>query len=221
MEAAIHVKPFGFDRVFRFPAGESPAANCADLERQIAALEAEFDRSAKERQSVVERAREEGFAAGLAQARAEREAAMLAAVDALHAALDDVEARLPDMNDATRRDAAEAALAAAEILAGHAVDVAPARAVDEALGRVLEQIGRGAQLHIRAHPELVAEVERLVLVRTGRERRKLSITVLADPALAMGDALIFWDEGGLGVDAAARRSAVLAELGPLLRAGDA
>ena len=37
--------------------------------------------------------------------------------------------------------------------------------------------------------------------------------MISDDALAIGDALIAWEQGGLTLDAAARRSAILAELG--------
>ncbi len=109
------------------------------------------------------------------------------------------------------------ALAAAHVLAGHAIDHAPPRAIDEALGRVLQQVARGTRLVVRVHPALLADVQRMLAARQAQDRRKLSITVVGDEATPEGDALIFWDEGGLAVDMRARRAAVLAELGPLLR----
>lgn len=216
MEAAIHVKPFGFDRVFRFASSEPAPANTIELSKQIAALQAENDRMVSEHIAALSLAREDGFAAGLAQARGERDTAMLAATDALHAAIDEIDARLTVTADAMMKDAAEVAFAAAEVLAGHAIDHAPARSVDEALGRVLQQVGRGTQLRVKVHPSLVEDIEDMIATRASKERRKLTINVVEDDAMAPGDALIHWDEGGLGVDAAARRAAVMAELGPLL-----
>ncbi|RJF85757.1 FliH/SctL family protein [Sphingomonas cavernae] len=216
MEAAIHVKPFGFDRVFRFASSEPAAANNAELLKQIAALQAEVDRQSVTHQAELTRARADGFEAGLVQARSERETAVLAATDALHASLDEIAARLSETADTMMRDAAEVALTAADALAGFAVDKAPGRAIDEALGRVLEQIGRGTRLAIRVNPALATEVERQVAARAGQERRTLSISVITDEAIAPGDAVIFWDEGGLAVDAAARRAAVATELRALL-----
>lgn len=216
MEAAIHVKPFGFDRVFRFAASEPTATNNGELLKQIAALQAEIDQLTAERDAMLARARADGFEAGLAQAHGERGTALLAAADAVHAALDDVDARLAQGADSMMKEAAEVALAAAEMLAGHAIEAAPARAVDEALARVIQQIGRGTPLTVRVHPDLHAEVDRLIAVRDGHDRRKLSVAVIGDESIAIGDALIFWDEGGLAVDSAQRRAAVLAELGALI-----
>jgi flagellar assembly protein FliH len=51
----------------------------------------------------------------------------------------------------------------------------------------------------------------------GSERRRVSLTVLPDETLPEGDAAIFWEEGGLAIDAAARREAVIVEMQPLLR----
>src|SRR3546814_12849863 len=66
---------------------------------------------------------------------------------------------------------------------------------------------------IRVNPALAADVERAIALRVSQERRKLTLTVIGDETVAEGDAEIFWDEGGIGVDAAARRAAVMTELG--------
>ena len=220
MEAAIHVKPFGFDRVFRFPSApeEAPPASVdeAIFQQRIASLEADIARLRAEHIEILARARSDAFAAGLAQARSERDAAVLAACDALHATLDDIDARIAQATEAVMKDAAKLAFTAAEVLAGHAVEQAPARAADEALGRVLDQVSRGTRIGIRVHPAIAEDMERLIAVRVSKERRKLSLTVIADEEMAESDALIFWEEGGLAVDAAHRRAAILAELGPLL-----
>ena len=62
-------------------------------------------------------------------------------------------------------------------------------------------------------------MERLVVVRQSQDRRRLNLSVCGDDGLAIGDALIVWDEGGLTLDAAARRAALLEELAGLLPAG--
>lgn len=215
MEAAIQVKPFGFDRVFRLATADPAVPGHADHHKQTETLQAEIDRLTHEREADLARARTDGFEAGLVQARRERAAALLSATDALHAAIDDIDTRLAGAADVMMREAAEMALAAAEVLAGHAIDHAPARAIDEALGRALQQVGRGTPLIIRVNPALAADVERAIALRVSQERRKLTLTVIGDETVAEGDAEIFWDEGGIGVDAAVRRAAVMTELGAL------
>lgn len=125
-----------------------------------------------------------------------------------------------------RREAASVAMTAAEVMAGRALDLAPAQAIDDAIGRVLLQIARGQEVVIRVHPDMVGDVEARIADRQSRDRRKLALLVVADPAVAIGDAQMFWDTGGLELDAEARRQAVVAEVAPLLAlpapsAGDA
>lgn len=216
MEATIQVKPFGFDRVFRFQESAEPeASNSAELLDRISTLEAEIDRMRTAHEDALSEARRISFDAALTEARNDRETAVLTAIDALHAAFEDAEERLERAAIEMRQDAAEAVIAAAEALAGHAIAHYPVRAIDEALGRVLDQIGRGTELQVRVTPGQVDDVEQLVKARAGKERRKLVVSVIPDAQLASGDARISWDEGGLAIDMEARRAAVLAEIAPL------
>lgn len=220
MEAAIPIKPFGFDRIFRLadaaPATVGDGGDVAEHIEIIQNLRADIARMRTEHEAELARARADGFSAGQYQARSERETALLAAVDALQGLFDDVETRLVATEQAAARDAAQVALSAAELLAGHAVAVDPTRAIDEALGRVLRQVQRGTQIGVRIHPTLAEEMERRVVERQAGDRRKLSIAILADETVLPGDAHIVWEEGGLTVDAEARQAAVRAELAPLL-----
>jgi flagellar assembly protein FliH len=61
---------------------------------------------------------------------------------------------------------------------------------------------------MRVHPSLAEAVGTLIASRQSAEQRPLTITIHADPAVAVGDALILWDQGGLALDADARRAAV-------------
>lgn len=223
MEAAISIKPFGFDRVFHFgvaPEEEPLPPLSGELQAQVVALQERIDQMRADQEMAVLKARSEGVAQGLAQARAERAEALLAATDALHAAIDDLDGQLVRIGDRIAGEAAEVALCAAEMIAGHAMKQEPARAIDEALGRALKQVARGTALHVRVHPDTMAEVERLVAERRAGERRALSITIVPAPDIALHDAHIGWAEGGLVVDAAARRAAVARELHGLV-AGEA
>ncbi|HKY82934.1 MAG TPA: flagellar assembly protein H [Sphingobium sp.] len=211
MEATISVQPFGFDRVFRRATDpeDPPRTNTDELQSQIAALQDRVRQLRQENEETLAAARAHAFAEGLAQAREEREEAILAAADALHMGVEDLDRDLSSM----MKEAAGLALLAAEILAGHALAREPGRAIDEALGRALTQVARGTPLHVRVHPDSLEDVERLVARRRAGERRALSITLVEDRDIAPHDAHISWGEGGLMVDAAARRAAVIRELG--------
>lgn len=225
MEAAISIKPFGFDRVFRFgsaPEEEPHPVAVGELQAQIAALQERIEEMRRNEEAALHKARADGIAQGLAQARGERAEATLSATDALHAALDDLSGRWSEESDRIAQEAAEVALSAAEMIAGHAIRQEPARAIDEALGRALRQVARGTALLIRVHPDALEDAERLVAERRAGERRALDITIAADEGIAPNDAHIGWAEGGLIVDSAARRAAVLRELGNLIeREGNA
>lgn len=218
MDASFHIRPFAFDRVFAVAAPGTGEIRAEDLRLQIAALEAEAALMRADHERMLALARADGFEAGLAQARSERETALLAAVDALHASIETVDVRVDEAAEQIREDATEVALAAAELLAARALDEAPGAAVDAAIGRVLRQVARGQELLVRVHPDLTEEVERLIAVRQSGDRRRLNLHVVGDEALVLGDAHIEWDQGGLVLDAAARAVAVREELETLLPA---
>jgi flagellar assembly protein FliH len=104
-------------------------------------------------------------------------------------------------------------MAAADLLAARAIADDPALAVDAAVARVLSQAGFRTALHVHVHPQLVAPLRDLVAAREAAEQRQLAITIHDDASLVLGDARVLWDEGGLSLDAAARRRAVSEALG--------
>lgn len=211
------VERYPFDRIFTVyePQG---GQTVADSMLELAALRAELNAVRSAQESALAAARIDGFEAGLMQARGERDAALLSAVDALHGAIEELDERYDETVRRLTGDAAELALDAADMIAGHAVERAPTAGIDEAIGRVLNQVARGTELQIRVHPTLVETVEECVAARQRNDRRKLNLAVLPDGTLPPGDALIAWEQGGLTLDAAARRAAVVAELEALMPA---
>jgi len=210
-----NVQRFAFDRVFTaHPSGQGPAT--AELMRELASLRAELAALKAEQGAQLALARAQGFEAGLTQARAERDAALLSAVDALQAGLETIDERFEEVSQRVTGEAAEIALAAADLIAGRALEAAPAEAIDAAIGRVLGQVARGTELEVRVNPGLVEAIEAKIAERQSKDRRRLFLTVVPDATIAMGDAMIGWEQGGLAVDAAARREAVRAELETLL-----
>lgn len=208
------VERFAFDRVFTAN-GPSPF-EMADSLLDHAALRAELDARKADHETALSIARADAFEAGLAQARAERDTALLCAVDALHGAIDALDARFGEVTRRVVSEATEVALAAAEAIAGRALALDPAALIDDGIGRVLEQVARGTELQVRVHPDLVEAVEARIAQRQAADRRKLHLGVVPDATLAPGDALIDWEQGGLLLDRAARREAVESELAALL-----
>jgi len=218
---AVEVKPFPFARIFSEPlvaSSAEPAVDVGALTTQIATLEAECERMRTEHEAALAAACDEAFHRGLEQARAERETALLSAVDALQASVESLEEGLSQIEVRLAAEAGELALAAADVLAARALNIDPAGVIDQAIGRALEQVRRGQPIRIRVHPDLVSEVERLIAERQASERRRLSLLVFADGTLPLGDASLQWDQGGLRLDADARRAAIRAELDGVLTA---
>ncbi|WP_010219695.1 FliH/SctL family protein [Sphingomonas sp. PAMC 26621] len=215
MDMSFSAKPFAFDRVFMLPkAGEGER----DQSPEMIVLRDELELLRMQLETGIAVARADGFEAGLVQARGETAAALLVATDALHVSIEAVEDEYAAIEQRLSKAAADLAMAAAEGLAAQALALDPTCAIDQAIGRVLLQVARGQELQIYVHPALIEQMEALIATRQGRDRRRLSLSLLPDPALAVGDALISWDQGGLALDAAARHAAILAELG--LNAGN-
>ena len=223
MDASFHIRPFAFERVFAVAASVDQGLRYEELQARLAVLDAETACTRADRDALLAQARAEAFEAGFAQARAERETALLAAIDALQASLEAVDTQIADIAVRVTADATEIALAAADHLAARALAAKPGAAIDEAIGRVLAQVARGTELQVRVHPEFVEEIQRLVGERQTKDRRQLSLQIIADETLAEGDARIGWDGGSLALDAAARAQAIRDELAMFLpdrRGGD-
>ena len=215
--ATTNIQPFAFERIFLQSAARTEArSEPHTLQSEIDGLRAQLERIELEREAALAEARNEGYEAGLAHARSEREAAMLAAVDALQAGVEQISEEVDTAVARTTAEAAELALAAADLIAARALEAAPTAAIDAALGRLLGELGRNPNLVISVHTDLVEEMERLVAGRQEGERRRMFLHVVADETMAVGDALITWQEGGLRLDAEARRQAVREELDGLL-----
>lgn len=215
------IEPFAFDTVFRHASVETPKKEVAKpdpalLHMHIEELEAQIAALTANHANEIERVRAEAFEAGLAQARGEQAEAVLAAVDALHAGLEDVDARFDHVVGGLIREAGDMAFQAAELLAGHVIATEPVTAIDEALSRALEQVACATRLTVHVHPDLKPILEERVQERTVRQGRSVDIVFVEDASLPMNDARIGWAEGGLHVDSAARREAVLAELADVL-----
>ncbi|QIG79690.1 FliH/SctL family protein [Stakelama tenebrarum] len=211
----MNVQPFPFDRVFTH-GPENDGASSSDLMLELATVRTELELLKSEAEAREMQARNEGFEAGMAHARTERETALLSAVDAMQAGIEALDGRYADAQDALTGDATQVALAAAELLAARTLEAAPGQAVDDAIGRTLRQVARGTEIQVRVHPDLAEDMETRLAARQAADRRRLNVTIIADHQIAMGDAEILWDQGGLTLDAAERRAQILSELETLL-----
>jgi flagellar assembly protein FliH len=212
MDQSFSAQPFCFDKIFAVapPGGLEGSGDdmldAAALRAELRTLRAEFD-------DAVDKAHARGLAEGQERARAERDQALLAAVDALHAAFDEWDGERQAMTDQLRTEASGLALAIGQTLAARALDASPVEAIDQAIGRVLTQIARGQEVIITVHPDIVSDVEARIAVRQSQDRRRLALLVEGNPALMIGDADLRWDGGGQRLSAQDRLDAIRAELG--------
>jgi flagellar assembly protein FliH len=205
-------RPYAFDRIFALSALDA-ARNPEDQALQLLSLQSELSRLREDSATELARARADGFAAGLAQARSDTEAALVVAQNALAVELARLDAVFTQTEARMAHCAAEVALAAAEVLAARAIDANPAMPVDAAIARVLRQTGFRESLHVHVHPSLAPTLHDFIAARQSTERRALQITIHDDAGLVPGDAHILWDQGGLSLDAAARAIEVREALG--------
>lgn len=205
-------RPYAFDRIFAQSAIDA-TRNPHDLALQLHAMKAEMDQQRCDADAELIRARADGFASGLAQARGDAAAALLSSQSALVRGIAELEASFVATEARIAGVAAEVVMVAAELLAAQAIADTPGMAIDAAVARVLAQTGFRETLHLHIHPAGAETVRALLAARESAEQRPLTITVHENPTLAVNDAHILWDQGGLSLDAAARKAALRAALG--------
>ncbi|GAB5349258.1 FliH/SctL family protein [Alteriqipengyuania sp. 357] len=221
MQEDLQIQRFAFDRTFTLPPRETPRkyrrkTDPALLAQEVEDLRQQIERLEQDHTQELARTRAEAFEAGRNHMQADREAAILSALDALQASLEESAEQDRAMRAQVVAEACEMALAAAEAIAGHATGHEPGGAVDEAIGRALAQVKRGQEIDVRVHPDLVEDIEARIAQRQSQDRRRLALIVSPDETLSPGDGVLSWDRGGVIVDAQRRRRAVLDELAPLL-----
>jgi flagellar assembly protein FliH len=165
----------------------------------------EFERRRKDAEAVAFR---NGFAAAQAEAVAEAEKRLAAAMTQigdtlarLGRGLDGVEARL-------EVEAVQVALAVARKLAPALIAMQPFAEIEALAGECFRQLVAAPHVAIKVTDAMLAGAEQRLgeLARTrGFEGR---LMVSADPALAPGDCRVEWSDGGINRDRAATEDAI-------------
>jgi flagellar biosynthesis/type III secretory pathway protein FliH len=200
----------------RGPAGPSLAGlSDHQLRKLIGELQDELEQARSEARTLADYARDEGFRNGLEQARGELQASLLSATDCVNDALDSIAADIAGRFETVVRDSAGLAFVVGEHLAAQVLERAPLSVIEGALAAVLSEMHKLTDLEIEVHPSLVEPLQTALRSNNGLGR-KISVSVHADQRLIPGDAQISWGEGGLKVDFASRRSALLEALGVIL-----
>ena len=211
------IRPFQFDKDFTGTLA-SASFSTAELQADVEHLKARIATAEAEMDVRLSAAREDGFAAGLAHARADQQMALLAALDALQAAVETTDTELTDLRNQLLDGAAELALAAAEQLAAFSLAAEPTGAIRAAVEKAAEEAGLDAHLRIQLNPADAATIEASA---SHWALRSVSVEVLPDPAIACGDVRISWGTSTLTLDRAYRRSRVDATVADAIAAARA
>lgn len=211
MDQSFGVKPFRFATEFA-PVPPDMQDIPGESVLAIAAIRAEMEALRADHAVELAKARSEAYLKALEEVREEREQALLAATDALHAEWEEFADRRDAMIERLRGDACRLAHAIGEALAARALAETPVEAIDQAIGRALAEIARGQEVLICVNPGLIEDVQARIAHRQSLDRRRLNLVVQGDEALPPGDAHLRWDGGGLRLDARARAEAVVAEM---------
>ncbi len=211
MRAAI--RPFGFGQDF-----SAPEAGFAAQARAANAVAEAADRVLAEQDAMLAVARADGFEAGLAQARHEREnrvadtlAQMARALNQGFASADNAQAEL-------MRAAADMALATAEVLAGRAIAAAPLAPLSAALPELFAQHSDAPVMTIRVAPAMVDDCRMLAEDMADAAAFAGRLRIESDATLAPGDAIVAWRKGGWRAVAAERRAAIESAIEDMLAA---
>lgn len=166
----------------------------------------------REHQAIVrvaeEAARAQGFEAGRAAQASAEAAALAAALERVGERLGTVAADIAALEEASRREAVQFALAFARKLAGKTIALAPVESIETTAAAVFADLRGAAHVAVRVSPPLVEPVKE----RLGKSMRDMGLEtrliVFPDPEIASGDTHVEWADGGIVRDTAALSAAL-------------
>lgn len=168
----------------------------------------ELERDLATARTDVERAREEGRAAG----RQEREAQELArigdALDRLAKAAQSILVSLDGERARLEGDGVDLAMAFARALAGRLLAREPVTEILHLAGEALQNLRSAPHLVLRVAPDVVEDVEKRVKRLAFERGFEGRIVVLGEPERTQGDCRIEWADGGMVRERAAIEAAM-------------
>lgn len=174
-------------------------------------LEAEWRAKADRiREDALAEGRVQGEQAGRDATLSSLEAQVAQLLQTLSNRLDALIMSQEEARERLERQAAKAAVAIAQQMAPAAVSQWPLAEVEALIARSLEEVRPDAQLSVKVAPSLVEPLESRLSTLLDAQDFTGHVQVRGEPAMAVGDACIEWDESGFEFDQA-RLGALVAE----------
>ena len=208
------VRRFEFERRFDLE-GLAAAQQAELLEREQAGRD-EQERLNAEHEALKSIARSEGFEAGIACARKERESEALRLGSKFMETLELSLANAADFHREVTLDAIELALSIAEGLAGELIKAAPLASAETTIKKALAEEFERPRLLVKVAAEDLEALRDFIKSKAELIAYEGRIVVQSDPLLAVGDCIVEWSDGGIRSIMTERRDRVIGQLQDLL-----
>ena len=213
------VRKFEFERRFDLE-GMASAQQAELLEREQAERD-EQDRLNAEHEALKSIARSEGFEAGVAFARKERESEALRLGSKFMETLELSLANAADFHRVVTLDAIGLAVSIAEGLAGELIKAAPLVSAETTIAKALAQEFERPRLVVKVAAADLEALQDFIKCKAELIAYEGRIVVQSDPLLAAGDCIVEWSDGGIRSIMTERRERVIGQLQDLLAARSA
>lgn len=150
----------------------------------------------------VQAASDEGYERGKNDATAQAERRTAAALEAIADATSAVLTRLDAESQAMRTEAARIALAAAQKIAGAALDAFGIERAAQAIEAAMDALRHQPRLVVKLPPDIAEQLKPRITEMCETHAYASAVLVRAEPSLKNGEVVIDWSDGVIAMDPA-------------------
>lgn len=159
-------------------------------------------------EAMLQEARSDGVAEGLAEAERSATSRLAAAADSLAESAAMMAEALETAQKQALADAVNLSAAIARKLTDSLISSQPATELEALIAECLTTIESTPHLVVRCHPDVADSIRTATEQRIAASGFSGRLIIIGDPAIALGDGRIEWADGGLVRDSAAIAAAV-------------
>lgn len=159
-------------------------------------------------EAMLQEARADGVAQGLAEAERQTNGRLAAAADSLAGSAAMMARALETAQKQALADAVDLSAAIARKLADSIIASQPSAELDALIAECLTTIESTPHLVVRCHPDLADTIRAATEARIASSGFAGRLIVIGDPEIALGDGRIEWADGGLVRDSASIAASV-------------